>query len=210
MRKYIISNQWRLPAYADESMPKVLFASAHDGVVDPASFSAVDLDVFSRSGNEQLFKIWNVPGADMVSSTRRYRLHSWSSAKSTNPSDPLPARALNFYDHSENDELDLSTGIYTVPEAGLYRHNLSCHVTTSGNPNCGLFIEINGFRHQGSFLRLPSDDVYGDYFDLNVELAHEKDDQVAVQFNILNDGSASGVVTTWAMDRVYKGEDLED
>ncbi|BBI30582.1 hypothetical protein QKT49_gp181 [Acanthamoeba castellanii medusavirus] len=205
MEPYIVSDAIYLSGTVD-SEPTLLEKDV-DGFIHASTTSTRDMYELIYMTNAPVFEVWCIPPGNMVrdgSSNGVYTLGNWQAAKPEvrNETTPISAVVLNYFDDSDG-ALNRTSGIFTVPVSGTYRHSMTLQVRnfTSSRGSSGVFVQVNGVRTVGDYHRNAGDNAFAEYHHFHTELWHNAGDQVAFS-SITNGGDgASGTFARWAVVR---------
>ncbi|BBI30479.1 hypothetical protein QKT49_gp284 [Acanthamoeba castellanii medusavirus] len=204
---YVISDKLSLPGYTPSEA--MLLAADDDGTVAVAPITVSSIVKFVRSTNVPLFEVWRVPPQNMVrdgSNGGKYVLGNWLAERppleERTSTTPFPAVVLNYFDNSGG-ALNRSTGIFTVPTSGSYRHSMTLRVVnvSSSRGSFGVFLQVNGVRTLGDYSLNTGDNGFKDYKHFHTEMWHEAGDQIAFQINVNGGDGAHGMFARWAVVR---------
>lgn len=200
MEPYVISEELLKTGYATNG-DSLLMNTDHGGlvsIVPPVSVPAVRR--FIRSTNVPMFEVWRVPPGNLADGSTTV-LTNWRADRPPGAENaPLSAYVLNHYDRSQG-AFDRTTGIFTVPVSGIYRHSLGLKVrNASGSAVTAVHVRVNGVRTLGDSHRNTGDDGFHDHYSFTTEMWHDAQDQVAFQVAI-SGGSSEGMFARWVVLR---------
>jgi hypothetical protein len=120
---------------------------------------ATELRRYVGMANAPMFDAWTVPPQNMSANgpatQGTYIITGWQ-AQTADPdaAAPAEAKAMVFFDESDG-AFDPSTGIFSVPKSGNYRHSMYMRIRGNNDGNYGIFLRVNGVRHVGDFFQDP-------------------------------------------------------
>ncbi|QPB44494.1 hypothetical protein [Medusavirus stheno T3] len=206
---YELVNLVRLTDYAslDPQKPAILEADA-TGSLHKAEVSLTDLSDYIEARNDYLFSVWAVPPNQLDeggATNGTYVLKDWKSARGTTP---VESTVMGFYDRTDG-ALDPTTGSFTAPVDGVYRHSMYVRMRSYGG-NFGIFVQIGGLRHVGDFFPVTTDAALDDCHSFSVEVWHRAGDQVCFQLSTTDSAGsgADGRFAHWSVTRIYNGTAL--
>jgi hypothetical protein len=201
---YTVTQHAQMPGYAGESSDGsgALIETDNTGLVHSSPITVRETQTFVYSTNVPMFEVWTVPPAQMEAST--YTLTGWQPTRTTTRgvASLIPAIILNYYDNSDG-ALNYTTGVFTVPASGLYRHSMTLRVddVDSNEGSFGAFVGVNGVRTVGDYFLNTGDSGYHDYHHFFTEIWHTQGDEITFMVPVNGGDGATGLFARWVVVR---------